>query len=259
MRKKRKYIGVTGFIHKAQVTVVHRGSVIGIRPKAPLLMVGALASSKTLLGETRKRSPKVEKISSLFYQSEGLLNMIHYHSRERGEKLLEELLFVREYGGVYCDGLQLNMALPPMEVLQEYLEKFPDDSLILQANNGTFEQAEDHPLKLANLVKPYFREGLATHVLLDRSGGKGLPLNADETMDYVDALAQAGITDGVGVAGGLCGVNTYRLAPLYDKFPYLSADAEGALHAGADKDIFVCDRAVKWVNEAIKLQKELAS
>lgn len=259
MRKRRKYIGVTGFIHRAQVAAVHRGSVIGIRPKAPLLMVGVLASSKTLLGETLKRSPKAENISSLFYQSEDLLRIVHYHSRERGEKLLEELLFARECGGVHCDGLQLNMALPSMEVLREYLEKFPDDSIILQANNETFEQAEDHPLRLANLVKPYFHEGLATHVLLDRSGGKGLPLKVGETMDYVDALAQAGITDGVGVAGGLCGMNTYRLAPLYDKFPYLSADAEDAIHSGAAKDIFVCDRAIKWVNEAIKLRKELVS
>lgn len=258
--KRLSYIGCTGFMNGIQTQAVYRGSNIALGPDNQLLMVGVLASQRSLRGELCKRTPPMEVTHTIF-KADGTLGIVHYHSRERDTDLLSrELLNVREKGGAHCSGLQLNMDLPPPRSLHLYLKEHPDDVLILQVNNKVFERAENNPRKLAEIVAPYFEERLVTHVLLDKSEGKSLPLDVYQTLLFVDALAQRGITkngEGVVVAGGLYAEKAYTLEPLFWEFPHTSVDAEGELHTGEQKDCFSVDRSVKWVNAVLRLKTSL--
>lgn len=259
--ERKSYIGVTGFMDEHQAAVVCRGSNIALRSDNPLLMVGALLSQRSIRGELRKRHPHVDAIPAIFENANGALGIIHYHSRERDPGLLLlELLQAREKGGPHCQGLQLNVFLPPTRALYQYGKKYPGDTLVVQVCDRAFELANNNPHRLAELVAPYVEESLATHILLDRSDGKGKPLAVGEILCVVDAFARRGYTkagEGVVVAGGRCAENAHILHPLFQEFPYLSVDAEGELHTGDERDRFSVDRAVKWVNAVLKLRARL--
>lgn len=251
-----QYIGVTGFTSPKQVQEVYNETNISRFKDGPLLMIGVLASAKTLCGTAveSKRYPRVGAIAAIFNGTEKIrhncFNLIHYNSRARGKELTSELLYIRELGGKHCDGLQLNMSLPAAQVLEDYRKKYPYDSTVLQVNHSVFELVENDPKKLARVVKEFYGWGLCTHVLLDKSGGKGKMVDLEEMEPYLDALTQAGINE-LGIAGGLSARNVGSLDWLFERYPHLSTDAEGTLHSGENKDVFEPAHASEYVNAVL--------
>ena len=103
---KKPYIGITGFTTRAEVV-----RIISEIPRMSdrLLMVGVLASLKTLNGRTNKypdRYPRVSKISEIFSDNDqAVLNLIHYNTDE-AESLDQQLLKAIDLGGKNLHGFQ---------------------------------------------------------------------------------------------------------------------------------------------------------
>lgn len=227
--KKRPYIGVSGLTSEAQAREML--AVLVSQGCDRLLMIGVLASRRSCLGleqEPVTRHPPPESFPRIFQDHPLALNLIHYHT-DRLEDLGAQLSAVSSFGGVYLDGFQLNVSWPPPSELAAFRAERPRMRMVLQIGAAALR---DHaPQELAGRIREY--EGLADDLLLDASGGTGLPLDPGRTRPYLEALAQCGFC--LGVAGGL-GPGTLHLAdPLLKDFPRLSLDAESGLRDGRDQ------------------------
>jgi hypothetical protein len=237
------YIGVTGFMHRTEVNQalatldnLDREKKRGNR----LLMVGVLASSKTLVGGTNKypkRYPKVEEIASIFPPDRRTLNLIHYATDDQ-ETLGDQLDRLAEIGGPYLDGYQLNMAWPDSYVLEHYIAEHRHQ-IVLQLGKHALEMQGNDPDRVIEALGPY--HSCIDHVLLDLSGGKGIPMDADLAYRWVekfherfDSLASPNWTLGIGVAGGLMAGALDPIRKILDLGVELSIDAEGRLRNEAD-------------------------
>lgn len=225
----KPYIGITGFMTRQEVE-----SILNVIPENPsrLLMVGVLASLKTLRYETNKwvnRYPKGGKIQDIFTDDPRTLNLILYNTKEP-ENLLEQLLEMTDLGGPNFQGFQLNLAWPSVPVLREY-RKRRGYSIVLQIGSHAYEMVHFSPQELANLIAIY--EGLVDYVLLDQSGGHGLPFDTEKARKCLEAIMTKNLSIGLGVAGGLSPLTLNLVEPLLSDFSDLSIDAEGRLR---DKD-----------------------
>ena len=90
-KKVGPYVGVTGFMSRTEVS-----EALAMVPQGSTrrLMVGVLASSKTLAGQHNKwpgRYPKREAIASILTNDARALNLVHY-STDRPETLFTQLV-----------------------------------------------------------------------------------------------------------------------------------------------------------------------
>jgi hypothetical protein len=114
----------------------------------------------------------------------------------------------------------------------EYLEEVKQDTgfnILLQAHGDSMEHYA--PKELARVLG---RSASALeYVLLDSSHGKGIRLDTNKLLPYVEALYESPALEhvGIGIAGGLNGdVVRNELSSIVAHFPSLSWDAEGQLH-----------------------------
>ena len=230
--KKKPYIGVTGFMFPDQVIAALEST--DFKKADRLLMVGVLASSKTIQGLTNKwphRYPEFERIKDIFQDHESCLNLIHYNTKEP-ETLTEQLLKVTDAAGPNLHGFQLNIAWPNPLSIQKYKDEHPDKVIVLQVGGGAFSMINHEPEMLEDMVQSYL--GIADYVLLDPSGGLGQELNPSAMRDYLLAIAKHEKQLGLGVAGGLSSTTLNLIEPLVKDFPNLSIDAEGRLRTTED-------------------------
>ena len=252
-----RYIGVTGFMGGAQVHTTYQGSVLSVNHSSPpLLMVGVLANVETLMGEKRnKRFPSSSTIRTIFPEGKRFLNLVHYSSvTEDPEDLYREILKIRQYGGVRCHGLQLNLQkLPERGVFMAYCHQYPFDTVILQANDGVLAQSGYDPNKFASAIASYVHDHPKTGVVLNWSRGKGSAhLDIEEKCVYIDALMSAHVGN-VTVAGGLCAKNAHLLEQLLQEFPCVSVDAGGELYGEDERTRLSTERAIQWVDAMTRL------
>ena len=233
------YVGVTGFMHRhdvcAAIEVLNRLCVRDVRNQRRL-MVGVLASSKTIAGipnKWPKRYPMPEKIASLFLPDRRTVNLIHYATDDQGT-LKDQLLKLVKLGGQYFDGFQLNMAWPEPRSIQltNHLR------MVLQLGNRALTECGDDPKTVAKRLKEYNhvdqQTSVITDVLIDGSCGHGTPLDAEKTEAYIAAITESCPNLGIGVAGGLSAETLGSIKPLLKKYPRLSFDAEGMLRDADD-------------------------
>jgi hypothetical protein len=220
------YIGVTGFTSGEQVDQ----ALICVPLSGRRLMVGVLASSKTLAGMPNRwpqRYPPVREISSIFRSDPRCLNLVHY-STDHPKQFPEELCRIERLVGPRLHGFQLNIRWPDPELVEDYrrvslLTRRP--KIVLQI--GPAALREVGPAQLRRRVQEYGT--LIDDVLIDPSGGLGKPLKPGEVQSYLAALE--GLRPGIGVAGGLSAKRLGLLDPLrqFPGFSRLSIDAEGGL------------------------------
>jgi hypothetical protein len=224
------YIGITGFMSRREVEAVFRAMPVSDR----LLMVGVLASLKaTLRGEQNKwpnRYPKAQDIHKIFFRSSRLLNLIHYNTKEP-ETLVEQLDEMSTLGGPNLDGFQLNMAWPSVRALEQYKEDWGGE-LVLQVGGKAFEMVHHSPQELADKVSGY--DHVVDYVLLDPSGGYGVPFDLEKAKAYIEALKTKNLSVKIGTAGGLSPTTLDPLRKLLATYPELSWDAEGRLRDKED-------------------------
>lgn len=233
----RPYIGITGFTAPDEVF-----SVLAALPPAPsrLLMCGALLSNARLSGEPSdapNRCPPPHTIAGIFSDDPRCLNLVHYRPRP-GDNLADALTRAQEIGGVNCHGVQINatrgVPWPDPSSLVEYKHRSQPLRVALQAGREAMASVNGDPSRLAQRCAAY--TGIVTDVLVDASEGLGVPLDADRSIRYLEALATAAPDLGLVVAGGLCAANIAELlSPLLPQWASVSIDAEGRLRDAADR------------------------
>ncbi len=228
----RPYIGITGFMSRDEVKWAWDAFKNTRLVPDYMLMVGVLASLKTLYGHTNKwpnRYPAVENISGIFIQDPGMLNLVHYNSKNTDMLFVQLMALTELIGSELFNGFQLNIAWPDELELLSYKSHYPDKKIVLQIGSGAFKEIENSPKKLVERLGLY--AGLIDYILLDMSGGKGKPLDTEILKEYLRAIkvSFAGIDIGLGVAGGLGPDTMHLVNPLSEEFSDLGIDAEGKL------------------------------
>jgi hypothetical protein len=234
----KNYLGATGFTERWQVQ-----EALGALP-APqcmeqygrLLMVGVLASPKTLAGKPAghpNRYPAMCKLKHIFAEDPRTLNLIHYATPDRDEALVDQLKQMVELGGESLHGFQLNVAWPEVEALSKFRDHLCKQhrnlKIVLQCGPRVLVPGVC-PAWLACEVASY--GNLIDAVLIDPSGGGGTPYSVCEAQEYVRYLRKATRTSRlvVGIAGGLRHDNLDALLrPMLEYDPHLSFDAESGL------------------------------
>ena len=143
-----------------------------------------------------------------------------------------------EIGGPNCHGVQINatrgVPWPNPAALIEYRQRLQPQRIVLQAGREAMSSVDGDPVRLAQRCAEYM--GIVTDVLVDASEGLGLPLDADRSASYLDALADAAPDLGLVVAGGLHAGNINDLlSPLLPRWSHASIDAEGRLRDANDR------------------------
>lgn len=230
---RKPYIGITGFMCKEEVA-----RVLESMPEKydRLLMLGVLASSKTLRGipvRRQNRYPAVGQIAPIFPNDQRVLNLIHYHT-EDADSLYTQLSEMAAFGGAYLNGFQLNLAWPPPEALCRYKKEHPGDTLVLQVGNRALDMIGHSATELAKKIFSEYAH-LVDYVLLDQSGGTGTALSPQIILEYLTHLSLLSCPLGLGVAGGLSPETLNLLNPFSRYLKWLSIDAEGGLRTEDDR------------------------
>ena len=222
---QQPYMGVTGFMSRGEVQAALEAQGRRTAQSGRKLMVGVLASSKTLAGNTNKfpnRYPKITDIAGIFPNEKWTLNLIHYATDEQ-DTLDQQLIRMVDLGGPYLEGFQLNVRWPnPAQ-----LRAIGHLRVVLQLGKKALEEMGNNPVRVADRLDGY--RGLISDVLVDASGGLGLKLDPEAAYSYLRAIQERHPTLGLGVAGGLSGETVGGLEPLAREFSNLSFDAEGRL------------------------------
>lgn len=251
------YIGITDFMTFEQVqqmlSVFKANCKTGQHRR---LHVGVMMSQKTLNGlETKwsKAFPGKEVIADIFGSSE-TMNCLHYADYEDHD-LLRNLIQAITWGGENINALQLDMVWPSPNHIAEAIRVLSTElEVILQLNAKALAQCDNEPQKVVELLRNY--QGVVDHVLLDKSAGKGLGMDALGLLPFARAIREAFPDLGLVAAGGL-GPNTMGLVePLLEEFPNISIDAQGRLRpSGNALDPIDWDLAEGYLIEALRILK----
>ena len=237
------YIGITGFTSRQQVEQVLSGMPdLGDRK----LMVGVLASSKTLSGQTNRypfKYPPVGTIPSIFSPDARCLNLIHFSTDNKDDLYLQCEQLIARCKGVPLHGFQLNVVWPNPYILLRLKERY-GVKIVLQLGATALSKCE-YEKGLRAQLESYLAVGasrnisIIDYVLLDLSGGKGKDINIPFTLRCIDELLKVKqIADGtvlIGAAGGLSHETVNILAPVAERYPELCCDAEGKLVGYGDR------------------------
>ena len=133
----------------------------------------------------------------------------------------------------------------------DYRQCHPDIEIVVQVGVKAFEQINDDPSELVQKLKEY---GTAIDfVLLDRSMGKGKPLDSDSLKPFLFKVSHELPHLGLAVAGGLGPTSLHLIEPLLDDFPELSFDAQGKLRPSGNSE-----QPIDWHMASDYLEKSLA-
>lgn len=218
------YIGVSCFMHQAEVR-----EVLAMLPLDPQrkLMVGTVASSKTLMGRPNSLPGKFPRITGLRSIYKGItdpraLNLVHYATNEP-DMLAEQLSVLKELSGSEVHGFQLNIVWPDPKALYHLPKGF---KVVLQISPQLMENGS--PQAIATRLADY--HGLVDSVLVDRSRGVGKAIDVEDTRRVFEAIRSEPrcVNIGLGLAGGLSAANLQDVAMLVREFD-ASIDAENAL------------------------------
>jgi hypothetical protein len=227
------YTGVTGFMDgEAAEVAASAAAAVGA-----LLMVGVLASPKTLSGKTNSkpnRYPKREDIAGIFPEiSSTTLNLIHLGGVDNPSELYHWMRVAARYGGENFEGFQINAAWPDPDAFRKWRQrcKMDNPTIVLQVGPQAIEQAGRDPRRIVKKLYPYLQE--IDHVLIDGSGGEQKELDVPFTVDCIGEIQAMDWGLGVAVAGGLRGSNLDTLIePIFQRFnghSDVGTDTEGGM------------------------------
>ncbi|MFH1047029.1 MAG: hypothetical protein V1738_01900 [Patescibacteria group bacterium] len=187
----------------------------------------------------------------IFTRHHRVLNCLHYADFD-GLDVIVNLIHATHFGGPNLDALQLDMIWPDIDALWYFRDLRTDLKIILQVNAHALDQLDNDPEKVALLIEQY--SPAINYVLLDKSMGRGLGLDAAALLPFCRAIRACTPELGLTVAGGL-GPDTLQLIqPLIEEFPDISIDAAGQLRAnGSSLDPIDWPRAAQYLKQAVKL------
>lgn len=228
------YIGITGFTNADQVRLMldtfQRNKRLGSKRK---LHVGVMMSFNTLHGLKSRYTesfPKSTAIRDIFPAGsrDEVMNCLHYADHRHDPNLRYPLKNAIGFGGPNMNALQLDAVWPDPDEILEALNGYDRNiDIILQVGRHAFEKVGNEIPKLLNELACYSET--VTHVLLDKSMGKGVPLDADELLPFLRAIRSELPEYQLVVAGGLGPDTLHLLQPIAEEFPDINIDAEGRL------------------------------
>lgn len=224
------YIGITDFTNFEQVRNMLRVFTTHLPAGSTRkLHVGVMMSYKTLHGIPSKWQnvfPPKENISDIFSSFE-TYNCLHYADYDNQPDLWKSLTDAIVWSGG-LNALQLDMIWPdPAQIANGVHASRRHPEVILQIGKNALEEADNDPKTVVEKLEDY--EGVIHRVLLDKSMGKGLSMDADGLLPFAQAIRDRFPKLGIGAAGGL-GPETIQLVePLARAFPDLSIDAQSRL------------------------------
>lgn len=256
MANSSPYIGITDFMNYAQVEAME-AVFESSKPEGSTrqLHVGVMMSYKTLNDiETKwsKAFPHREQIVEIF-RSRVSYSCLHYADYDRADDFYQNLALAMCYGGNRLHAVQLDMVWPsPRQISRATQVAGMHPDIILQIGKNAIEACDNDPRKVVERLGCY--EGIIHRVLLDKSMGKGLGMDAKGLLPYARAIRDAFPELGIGAAGGL-GPSTMGLVrPLIEEFPDLSIDAQGRLRPSGDAlDPIDWDMASTYLIKALKM------
>jgi len=261
---RQQYIGITGFMSQAEVN-----SVLSSLPtdfgsfKNRKIMVGMLVSGKTIKGIPNKwpnRYPTPDAIPSIFVNDPRVINLVHYNTKEESPKeIINELCLIEDACGPYHHGFQLNMVWPKAQMISDWQQSGFErnkKTIVLQCGGRAMAELNHSPKALAEKLKEY--EGVVDYVLLDPSGGIGIPFDPAYALQCLDVIENENLpTIHLGIAGGLSPETLPNLLPpILEHFPKVCIDAEGRLRTKEDNlDLQIAN---EYINIAENLFRQYA-
>lgn len=253
------YIGITDFMTFEQVKRMLMVFKKNLSPgQNRRLHVGVMMSYKTLNGiETKwsKAFPPKETIADIFRSSDDdVYYCLHYADYDHNTKFTD-LARGLEYAGPFVHAVQLDMPWPDPGVVASGIHTSRKQiEVILQVGKNAIEEAGNDPTEVVRRLKDY--EGVIHHVLLDKSMGRGLGMDAIGLIPFARAIKDQYPDLGLVAAGGLGPDSIALVEPLVKEFPDLSIDAQGKLRpSGNALDPIDWDMASKYLVNALQLMK----
>ncbi|MBI5733118.1 hypothetical protein HY967_04160 [Candidatus Jorgensenbacteria bacterium] len=250
------YIGITDFMDFGQVKdmskVFSEYLSKGSRRK---LHVGVMMSYKTLHDlPTKWQSafPSKDTIAGIF-SSHDTYNCLHYADYDSDPEFSKSLARAISYGGIGIHAIQLDMIWPdPDQVVNGIYVSRKQIEVILQIGKNALEEVGNDPQRVVERLGDY--KGVIHRVLLDKSMGRGLGMNAVGLIPFVEAIKESFPMLGIGVAGGLGPKTMDLVKPLAERFSDLSIDAQGQLRpSGNALDPIDWSMAANYVIKALQL------
>jgi hypothetical protein len=197
--------------------------------------VGVMMSRKTLKGIPSKYThafPHRDEVAGIFNPHPWLFNVLHYADYE-GIDVLACLLEAADYGGPNMDAMQLDMIWPDPAVLRVVCRDYPRIKFILQVNSESLNAVANDPVLLVHKLREY--DDMLSHILLDKSMGKGVGMDAQALLPFVREVHTQLPQIQIAAAGGLGPDTLHLIEPIINEFPgVISCDAQGKLRSSGD-------------------------
>ncbi len=200
------------------------------------VMIGVMAGHFSLRpdepdpGDQRSVFPSRDEMSGGFTDDPDVLNTVHFADLYRPREvqtLLDDLELVVQYGGENLHAIQLDVTWPNPGEIDRFKERHPDVAIILQLGKFAFEEAENDPQNMVDLLREYGDS--IDFALLDLSMGKGKSMESEGLLPLLRLIRQKLPGLGLAVAGGLGPDSMDVLEPIAKEFPDISIDAQGRL------------------------------
>lgn len=254
----RPYVGITDFMVSHQVEVmrdvfVEAGGVL----TGHCLGVGVMTSYKRVHGfptSWETAFPQNGEVADIFVRDPRVFNVLHY-ADYRGLDIAASLELATQFGGPNMQALQLDMVWPSPSIIREYRARHPNVQVILQVGEIAMTKAGDDPRTVVEMLVEY-AEGVDA-VLLDRSMGRGVAMDAIVLLKYMHAIRNR-LPDCVLVVAGGLGPRTFRLAQhIVHEFPDVSVDSQGQLRpSGSARDPIDWNMAAAYLRGMIGMLQE---
>lgn len=226
------YVGVSGITTPEQARAILSMWPANAPPRS--LMLGVLTSQKVFdSGKLNPRSPDPVEFSAILQQDYRCLGLVHYFTKDTRD-LGEQLLRAASWGGVPCHGVQVNVAWPPPEELERF-RRYGEawDRVVLQVGPAALSDTMN-PARICGALGAYVHNGLITDVLIDVSGGRGVPIDPSFAAWIVGEIRQAHPCLGIGIAGRLTAESLHTVADLV-RVHGLSTDTESGVRNKRDE------------------------
>ena len=250
------YIGITDFTNFDQVKEMLKVFTARKPPDSKRkLHVGVMMSYKTLHEIPSKWQdvfPPKETIADIFSSDEAY-NCLHYADYDNNPDFRKSLAKAIAFGGKNIHAVQLDMVWPdPFHIVKGIEASGKNVEVILQIGKNALEEAKNNPRIVTKILSIY--DGIIHRVLLDKSMGKGLGMDAAYLIPFAREIQETFPMIGIGAAGGLGPETTHLVEPMIKKFPDLSIDAQGRLRpSGNALDPIDWNMASEYLVKALQL------
>jgi hypothetical protein len=230
------YVGITGFRNQEEVANMLSVFNESYPEGTHRLHVGVMTGYTKIHGISTKFSDSfvcVDDIAGIFSNTaHNVMNCLHYADFRNREfrNTLEQAIY---YGGEHLHAIQLDMLWPDPDIIQTAIQATGKKlEVILQIGRTAFDTLYNNPSRIVGSLIKY--DGLITHVLIDKSMGKGIAMDPYELLPHLRAIRARFPSLHLVIAGGLGPDTMGLLVPIRREFADISCDAEGRLRLNGD-------------------------